>query len=242
MIIYVKAGDREKTTSLTYESSLRDGHVLEFRPDEEVGKMIGYTIIAIRVPVDFWEVRGSTDWKSTQQTVLDLKKYTNATVDGLYRWEIPNITEPVVPPLRCDWFIDFKWLLDNNHITQPQYDSIYNFNEKTPVIDIPIDFTSFIFNEYDTTRLIAGIQNMAWTAGTKTVGSSGADYTTWKLALDDLGTLTGNATILGLTAGEILSNDVILINQNLAGYSITLGVTSGQEHNGGAYGNGARIN
>ena len=121
MLIYVKAGDREYITNPNYEYTLRDGHIIQMRWDETPGKAVGYSLIPIRVPVDFWDMRGTRDWKSTNAKVYDLKKYYHrGAYLEKYPWDDGYIDPSSVSTQfnktrvrHCDWFIDFsdaaKW-------------------------------------------------------------------------------------------------------------------------------------
>ena len=250
MEIAVKVGHKFALNDNSHLYGLRDGNILEMRPDGFFkGALERKHHCILTTQHDYWELRGTHDHKSYNQKVLDLKKFrTSRFSNGKYMWDYSDFEE-IPEELEqekkrpVDYFIDFKFLLDKKIITKSQFDAIYDKSRDPGRIYIDRALESYIFDEDVHVRRKSEYSNRkgSITSGTYYVASSGGDYTTWKLAVDDIADLTGDISILGKDAEEMAESNIITYDINTGSYKTIFGVKSGSEHNGGAYGNGHRI-
>ena len=239
MLCIFRAGDRCDILKDNYEYSLRDGAFLRICDDDGFGgSSYGYNLIAFRVSTDY------NKFIQNNSNMLLLQEYMMPKVQG----KLPQDSGYISPESlstqfskfktrRRDWFVDFEWLRKQGYITQKQYDSIYKFSEKTPIIDLgSVDFTTILKNEEATPRLKPYIKNNAWASGTKVVASGGTrDYDMWEDAFDAMDDpMTGDAIV------ESGLNEVIntvawsgpVLDTNLAGYTFTMRAGAGTGHTG----------
>ena len=231
----------------------RDGHIVDIRGDEYVpGKVEKKHFAFIRVPVDFWTLRKTTDWKAWNPEIEALKKYL-CPVDsfGKYPWEFGVLKDE--SRLRCrDWFIDYKSLLDQKFIKQQDFQNIYNKDVAQGIFNIDRDFTTLLLHEDEKVRLtslytdvkgsIAADGDGVGTGGGFTIGAGeGPDYATVTAFEADIAAqLTGDLHGLHLSEETAIST-AVTFDTDTNSHTLYLTAESGAEHNGGAYGNGARI-
>lgn len=231
-----------------HTNSWRDGQVIEMMPS---GTYIQPTTLkhhcVIDLPqIDFWTARGSTNWKSDASAVRNFKKFLRSANDkDKYEWDHKNGL--FVPKRKTrDRFIDFKELLNLGYITSGQYDDIYDKDTQIKLsLGAILDFTSIIKHEDSDQRLDPSklLVPGSVASGTYTIGSGGGDdYATVTAAeADTAAQLTGNLTFEHQNEETVISTAVTFdVDSN--SYTLKYTPVSGAEHNGGAYGNGARIN
>lgn len=179
---------------------------------------------------------------------FDLKRYISATdPNGNYKWNnnyVGNSEDDQGNRLfnlrKRDWFIDIKELFDLGFINRSEYFDIYNkdivFNPKNITV---ASLTDIIRNENATTRR-KELRNQAISSGVHTIGASG-DYS-------DLASFEADieATQTGNLSGEHLDEETtitgnIVFDHDPSTFDLTITAQSGAEHDGSAYGNGARI-
>ena len=241
MEILVKVGDRDYQTTQDFDKSLRDGHVLEIREDGFFvkdgvyrGRAYGFTTVVLLVPYAFSNFSTKAEKLFMNQFLL-----RGAFVDGKWPWEPGYIQTMDLPPSqreqyrakRHEYFVDFDRLLALGWITQTQHKSLYNYSEQAAPIWIDRDWTTLVGREGVDSRTTFARKNMAWTTGSKTVGSAGCDYTSWTSAIDDLGDLTGDATIIG-QLNETRTENAILADMSTSTYTLTLKANAAVKHNG----------
>ena len=248
MEILCKVGDKVYPDHSNYNTHWRDGQIVDMRHYgfHDLAMETKKVACVISTPDDFWSLRGSTNWKSTIQKVYDLKKYISAVNgQGKYKWSTGYIEEDQSLRRnyrRRDYFVDFKYLLDQGWITQSDYNSIYNKEKVHNPIYLDRDFTSYLFHEDAKSRLIPGIKNDSISSGSFTVGAGGHATTLADAEANHIAaTLTGDLTVNHLDEETAISSD-ILFTVASNGYLFKITADSGAEHNGGAYGNGARVN
>ena len=134
----------------------RDGAIIDIRPSGfHTGIMIRKHHCIIDLPgIDYWTLRGSTDWKSAKKSVMDMKKFmSKASGNGKYKWENGHNKSDVLGSRR-DFFVDFQRLLNLGFITQAQYDSIYDKdNDHLPISFPDIQITGKFRNGWNHARL-----------------------------------------------------------------------------------------
>lgn len=230
----------------------KDGQQIDMRPDgfflpsEQSNHRKSQCVIT--TPEDYWTVRGSTDWKSTIGTVLEMKKLIGvADSNGKNAWEAGYL-ESEKQPRKRDWFTDFKFLLDMGWITQAQFDSIYNPAINHIPISLNVAQANYLFHEDGATRRESQYSSLInapefVSTGTFTIGAAGSDYTTVSGFVADIDAdLTGDLTG-EIKDEEIAESTVIVFDPGTnSGNLLKLTSVSGAEHDGTGYGNGARIN
>ncbi len=114
----------------------RDGSIVDIRPSGFHNR--GTRNCIVDFPnIDYWTLRGSTDWKSTKASVMNLKKFiSRADATGKHRWQAGYDRDSRLNSKR-DYYFDFQDLLDNGDITQVQYDSIYDSGKPHLPISFP---------------------------------------------------------------------------------------------------------
>ena len=241
MELLVKVGDKRYPTNSNYLQGWRDGQIIDVRPDGfHKNPAMLKRMCLIRVPGDYWALRGTTEWKSDKQSVMDFKKFLVPTdSNGKYPWEFGYLKDE--KRIRCrDWFIDYQDLLDKGHITKANYDSLYDFNGISNLLTIDRDFTALLNHEDAKTRIKPFIKNMAVSTGIFTIGAAG-DYATVTAAEADIDTaLTGDLTFEHLDEETTISTAVVFDTDTVT-FLLKLTAASGAEHDGTAYGNGARV-
>lgn len=246
MEICIKVGTKWNNLSdKNHTVGWRDGQIIDIRQGGYYNsRMCRRHHCVIELPnIDFWSTRGSTNWKSISAKTFDLKKiFSIADSEGRYKWE-SGFTES--KNRKRDYFIDFQDLLNNNYISLSDYESIYakDKDHNRIILGGIHDFTSLLKHEDIDTRLNldADTSKGSESAGTFSIGS-GLDYndvTTFEADIE--AQLTGNLTGEHNNEETAISSYVTFaIDTN--SYLFQLTAQSGDEHNGSAYGNGARIN
>lgn len=254
MQISVKIGNKKPSLDLKERMSYwTNFQVIDIRPDGYYDKSPSPHRCVIQTNDDFWKIRGTTssreDWKSTKPSVYALKKYLYvADGNGLYPWEA-GYNEKTKPQRVRDWFIDLKDWLDKGWITKSHFDSLFDYKKVSPHIYSDRDFTSYLFHEEDKTRLDHDFSNVkaSWTSGDYTIGA--VDPSTMDGHATDLADaesnldaqFTGDVTLHHLDEETAISA-AVTFDVDTNAHTLTITAESGAEHNGGAYGNGARIN
>ena len=249
MEIAIKVGDKRHLPVNNYLQGWRDGQIIEAREDGfHWGESARRHHCIIRTQHDFWEIRGGTDWKAWNNKIREFKKFFYPVdSEGKYPWERPDgirLDEERIRPR--DRYIDFLWLLEQGIINEAQFKNIYDRSIDPGLIYIDRDLDTYLFHE-DVRPRTEIIKNQGESEGTFYIGtgdSSGYDgaYATLTLFEADLAaTLTGDLT--GEHDGEetAIAAD-ITFDLDTDAYLFKITAKSGEEHNGGAYGNGARIN
>ena len=223
----------------------RDGQLVDIRPTGySIGKTERKHFFFIEDGQDYWQVRGDINWKSTRKKWLDFKKqFLVPDSNGKYPWEFGYLKDEETPRKR-DWFADPKDLLDTSLITQSQFERIYNKDQDSEIIYLDRDPSTYIFHEVEKQRKPSDYSNIKGSvaAGTFQVGTgTGADYATWTTAEADVAaTMTGHLTFEGQNQETAISSAVVWDTRTNS-YLLKLTAEAGAEHNGGAYGSGARI-
>lgn len=252
--IAIKIGSRYPSPNdWRHYQNWRHGHVVEIR---EMG-YIGHNSLwrkhnlVIDLPnVPYWGIRGDTEWISTKSGVLTLAKYVSVpNKHGVYSWET-SLTDSFAPKsikgkqkIR-EWLVDPEWLLQHKYISLSQWESIYDKSRPhDPIVLTNIFDLNSIIKHEDSFERISNEKDQlpgSISAGTYSIGSS-LNYDTLTLFVADIAaTQTGD--LKGEHANEetTTSSDGV-ISHSTASYKFTITAASGAEHNGAAYGNGARI-
>jgi len=227
-------------------TSWRDGQIIAHTYNGHValGTLQSKHHCIIQIPnADYWKLRGSTDWKSTKPAVMNFKKYIcGANLSGKYNWELTD-SGLHTPKRERDFFVDYKWLVQEGYITQAQYEDIYN-QDKVADIQLPIlDWTDILKHEDIDTHLddIGLLTKGSVSAGTFQIGTGGgADYATWDLFFADWAAqMTNDLKGEGQDEETATAQSAdIYIDTN--GYKLTITTEVGAE-NGGTY-SGCRVN
>jgi len=226
-----------------------DYQLVDIRPSETYPAKMGKHFCIIEDGKDYWKVRGTTDWKSTKKSVYDLKKYLYvADANGRYPWDA-GYNENTVPARKRDWFLDYKSLLDSKLIFPDQFDQIYD-KSREGIIVLERDIPSLLTHEGSKTRLqsiysdktgtIAQNGTGSGTGGGFTIGAAGDYATLTAFEADIAAQLTGNLHGLHLNEATAITTDVAF-DTDTNSFLLKLTAEVGAEHDGGAYGNGARI-
>ena len=97
MEINVKVGDSRYPDNPGYYKTWRDGQIIDMRPDGYYAQCKSSRMFncIIQTPHDYWQVRGSNDWKSTAASVYNnIKKFlVPLQSDGKYPWESAKLDE-----------------------------------------------------------------------------------------------------------------------------------------------------
>jgi len=194
--------------------------------------------------MDYWGVRGDRNWKSTKPSVLEMKKYLMvADGKGRYPWDI-GYDEETKPQRVRDYFLDYKALLDSGLIKLTDFEGIYD-KSKSLIIPLDRDITQLLGHEETAIRKDSDYANVKGSiaSGTYQIGTgAGADYATVTLFEADIAAqLTGDLTGEHQNEETAISATVTF-DTDTNTHLLKLTAESGAEHNGGAYGNGARIN
>lgn len=228
----------------------RDGQLIEYRKSgAPVGKMERKHLCVIETPHDLTEILGTDNIKLANTLQLEFNKFLRAAdSNGKYPWEFGYLDDA---NRKRDWFVDFKKLLDLKWIDQTAFESIYNQDVDHKPIYIDRDLTSYLLHEEAAERLpsdyylqkgsIATDGAGSGTGGGFTIGAAGDYATVTAFEADIAAQLTGNLHGLHLNEETVISS-VITFDTDTNGNTLYLTAESGAEHNGGAYGNGARIN
>jgi hypothetical protein len=115
-------------THPSYARGWLPGQIIEIRDDGFYDNVTSARRIfcVVSVKGDFWVERGSTDWKTTNPKVYELKKLESSSdSNGKYRWETGFLKNEDETRMR-DFFIDYKDLMDTGKINKATFDSIYD--------------------------------------------------------------------------------------------------------------------
>jgi len=231
-----------------HESSWRDGQIISIMPlGFHTATFVGYCLLLIKLPnVNYLDIGGRTQagWKilPATPTIWDKINHT-ANINGKYKWEVPKGNPFNRVRKTRDYFIDLKKLENTGDITESEREQAYDHNTKTILtVASVMSINSILRHENTHTRLDPSwlLEHASITSGTHSIGS-GLDYDTVTAFEAAIGaTLT--ATLRGEHANEetAITTDVTF-DFDTATYDFVLTAASGAEHNGGAYGNGARI-
>jgi len=239
-----------------------DCQLVDIRPTGTYHENISKHFVLIEDGKDYWKLRGTKEHGSSIASVLELKKWLYV-VDGKgrYPWDI-GYDETTKQQRVRDWYLDYKYLLDQNIITKSVFDDIYD-KTKTRIIYTDRDITTYLWNEGDINkkRLPSDYTNIGGTIaqGTSYVGTNGAivadpasyGYTDPAYATmnafeaDVAATLTGHLTAEHDNEETSLSA-LVTFDLVTNSYLLKLTAKSGAEHDGDGYntfttGAGARI-
>ncbi len=242
--INIKIGDKRTPDHYTYLQSWRSGQIIDIRPMGYYDKCSSSRVfnVIIDVPnINFEDLTGGKDLKYDDSLLeRDWKKYlTPMDANEKYPWELGYDKEAKLVRKR-DWYVDFKELLDLKIYDQSTYDAIIDLHRRHPNIVYVGDIFQLFRHEDTDQRLISHIPNQPWSTGVKTIGAAG-DATD----IVDAETKTA-AQLTGHLTWEHLNEETTTLAKttfDLDTNSFLLKITAqgGAEHNGGAYGNGARI-
>lgn len=245
MEIAIKLGDARLPTHPAYEKNWLDGQPIEARWDGfKWGKKDREDFLIIRTIDDFWQVRGGSDWKVwNPQAVEFLKLFSVRDSAGKFQWEFGSVRNDEKRVRMRDRFIDINALLNAKTITKAYYDKLYIRGEEAGILNLPVSLFDILKHEGIDQRAVE-IKNQGITSGIYQIGTGGgADYATVALfatAVNEGGQLDGDLT------GEHQNEETaisayVTFDVDTNGFLLKLTAESGAEHNGGAYGNGARI-
>lgn len=153
--IACRIGDKYPEGGPNHESGWKDGQIVEIREDGfSWGEQSYKDFVIIRVSGDFWKIRGSRDWKSTNPSVLNLKKYLSVKdKSGKYDWEEGSLAskgKKEAASRKRDYFVDYRRLLNEGLITQVQYDNIYDKTIANYLIILPAKTLDTLLLKEDT--------------------------------------------------------------------------------------------
>ncbi len=221
----------------------RDGQLIELFPSNTpMSSHVRKHFLIIEDGIDYWTIRGDVNWKSTKPSVLDFKKLTSfSDTNDKYPWEFGYDKTKI--SRKRDYFVDPKFLLDTGLINNTVFERIYNKDDENNIITLLQNPSTWVFHEKDKQRRLSVYSATAGSVATGTffIGS-GLSYNTLALFESDIAaTLTGNLTAEHADEESVVSTIIIFdtdTNNNL----LKIIAKPGAEHNGGAYGNGARLN
>lgn len=248
----VKLGSRfPDINDLRHFTSWRDGQLIQIRPlGYHTGKRIGYSIALIQFPnISYRRMNAPVDynWSSWNRNFASFRKFTDAVdQNGKLPWDYKSTDREngdFKSIRRRDYFFDFMELMLHGYLDTGQFESLYNFRERTGPIIIPeASFEHLLHHELgDHTRL------SDYTDRLKASIASGEYDVGYELNYDDLSTFeadiaaTMTGTLTAEHANEETSSDADFSGIDTDGYLLKITAASEAEHNGGAYGNGARI-
>ena len=248
--LLVKAGSRSPALVQQGDmTSWLDGQIVSVRPlGYHTGKYIGYCRTLIQLPgIDYTNIGGRTEvnWKTAPKknnpSIYDRLVHT-VDVDGKYQWDLSNPGNFQSKRKTRDWLVDFQLLLNLGIINQGEYDSVYNFDQKT-ILVINDNLINFLKHEDQYTRLNDETlrKHASITNGTYSIGAE-LDYDD----ITDFESAIG-AQMDGDLTGEHADEETVIatavtFDTDTNSYLLKLTASSGAEHNGASYGNGARIN
>ena len=220
-----------------------DGQLVDIMPSEtKLSALVLKHFLVIEDGLDYWTVRGDTDWKSTKESVLEFRKlWSPVDGAGLYPWESKFDRETVTR--KRNQFIDFKDLLDQKIISSSTFTDLYTKSVAVEKLNLSQDITQLLKTEGLDTRLVSEFSETKGSiaSGTYSIGAAG-DYATVTLFEADIASqLTGNLTGEHASEETAISSSVNF-DTDTNSYLLKLTAASGAEHNGVAGGEGARIN
>ena len=232
-------------------TSWLDGQIVSVRPlGYHTGQYIGYCRTLIKLPnVDYLRIggRAEVNWKR-KPDVKNPSLYDRLThtlsIDNKYMWELPNDTVFDTKRKTRDWLLDFKWMVQQGLLTIGERESIYDFNQKS-IITLPaiLNLEDILKHEDDWERLSSDklLKHASITSGTYSIGDT-LDYddiTDFESAIG--AQMDGNLTGEHADEETTISSSV-QFDTDTNSYLLKLTANTGAEHDGSAYGNGARIN
>lgn len=243
MYLIFKVGNKYPIGDPRHYSGWRDGQLVDVRPDSYVpGFMELKHFVFLKVPGDYWDIRKSNDWKATNPEALELKKLlTVADASGRYPWDKGYI-EPAKQPRKRDGFIDFAGLLSSRKVDSKTFSAFYDNNVEVDPVVINTEYSALLQKETDSPRIPTAYSNQKGSiaTGTYAIGAGLAYATIQTFEADIAATLTGDLTAEHNDEETAISTG-ITFDVDTSTYKLTLTAQSGDEHDGGAYGNGARI-
>ena len=241
----IKIADARFPDNPAYLKCWLDGQLIEARDDGfKWGKKDKENFLILRTPDDFNEVRGGTDWKVWNDQAREFKKLFSATdSQDKQRWEFGFLKDE--KPLRVrDHFLDIQGLLLQGLLTRTDWENLYAHGKESGIINIDRSLFDLVKNEKTQERTLTPIKNQGITSGTYQIGTgAGADYATWALFATDVnagGQMDGDLTGEGQNEETAIAA-YVTFDVDTNGNLLKITAESGAEHNGGAYGNGARI-
>ena len=255
--LLVKVGDKRASTDPSFYWDWRDGQIITLRP---VGGFTGkrdrqhHAVVRVKCGIaeNLTKVTKFQDLKTSTE-FLNLKKYIAPKSGSKLPWDFGYVGLDYFNTYRIrDWFLDFKDLLSKKILTQTQYEAIYDKSRQSDIIVLESDLTSYLKSEETDTRVskdaleIASAIGTIDAGGTYTVGTS-QTYSTLSSAIADLpadiGAITtpGNIIIQGNVDEPITESTAMTISLDTDVYTLTINAAAGVKHNGGAFGNGFRI-
>ncbi len=245
MEVAIKIADARYPNDPAYEKCWLDGQPIEARWDGfKWGKKDREDYLILRTPDDFWTIRGGKDWKVWNKQAEEFKKLFSAVdSQGKQRWEFGFLEEEKRLRMR-DKFIDIGGLLNDKKITRTIYDNLYAHGQETGIANIDLSIFDILKQEDRDKRTLVDLKNQGITSGTYQIGTGGgADYATWAsfaTAVNAGNQMDGDLTGEGQNEETAIAT-VVAFDTDTNGNTLYLTAESGAEHNGGAYGNGARI-
>lgn len=244
--ILVKLGSRfPDLNDPRHYTSWRDGMIIDISPiGLNSGWRVGYSTLLLQFPNVPYYGRTETNFKLSTPVINDFRKYTVATDNyGNYPWDYKVKNGYVKPARRRDYFIDILELLEKHYITLGEYEQIYDFSRKSgPIIISDGSFTHLLKHEDEFHRKSTenDQKHASIASGSYEIGAAAA-YATWTaFEADFAAQLTGDLYGLGLDE-ETAITGYITYDVDCNGNTLHLVAKTGAEHNGGAYGNGARV-
>lgn len=241
----IKIADIRHPNDPNYLKCALDGQPIEARWDGfQWGAMERKNFLILRTNDDFWEIRGGNDWKVWNAKAESFKELFSSTdSNGKQRWEFGYLEDEKQLRFR-DRFIDIARLLALSKMTSGMYDNLYKHGEEAGVLVVNESLFDLLRYELSNTRTVAPIKNQGITSGVFTIGAGvGPDYATVAGFATDV---NAGGTMDGDLRGEHLDEETAIsvevnFDTDTNGNTLFLTAQSGAEHDGGAYGIGARI-
>jgi len=231
--------------------SWRDGQIIDVMPlGFHTGTQVGYCCALLKFPnIDYTALGGRWEdaWKKmpAEATLWDKINHT-VDKDGKYAWDLLYDKEHLAIRKNRDYFIDFKALESvEGLITLGEKESVYDFDQKTILTLAPVFSPDNILKheEVDTRLDIDKLfTHASITEGVHSIGAAaGLDYDTVTLFEAAIGATLSGALTGEHNAEETAVASAISFDTVTNTHLLKLTAQSGDEHTGGAYGNGARI-
>lgn len=244
--ILIKLGSRfPDLNDPRHYTSWRDGMIIDINPiGFNIGSRIGYSTLLLQFPNVPYAGRTENNFKLSNSVINNFRKYAvSVDKNGKHPWDYKSKGGYVKPARRRDYFIDVLELLEKKYITFGEYERAYDISIKcAPIVISDSSFTHLLKHEDEHHRKsIENDQKHASIAsGSYEIGVAG-DYATWTAFEADIAAqLTGDLYGLGLNE-ETAITGYITYDIDCNGNTLYLTAKSGAEHNGGSYGNGARV-
>lgn len=242
----IKIADIRHPNDPNYLKCALDGQPIEARWDGfQWGVMERKNFLILRTNDDFWEIRGGNDWKVWNAKAESFKElFSNTDSNGKQRWEFGYLEDEKQLRFR-DRFIDIAGLLALSKMTSGMYDNLYKHGEEAGILVVNESLFDLLKYELSNTRTVAPIKNQGITSGVYTIGAGvGPAYATVAGFASDV---NAGGQMDGDLRGEHLAEEtaitgVVVFDTDTNGNTLFLTAESGAEHDGRAYGNGARVN